>query len=101
MEKARRGRSNLIDGCNERGFICLGWLSETADLAHELKRSCADLFVRYGRIEVEEDLDIAAHSGGPPFGDHIVIRRLVTSLLYLDEQGGWSQDNCVEFGKYI
>ena len=49
------------------GFVGLGRLVEAADLAHELERGGANLLVGYGRIEVEEHFDVAAHREGPPF----------------------------------
>jgi hypothetical protein len=44
----------------ERVLIGLGWPVEAAQLSHELKRRCANLFLCRRRLEVEQGLDIPA-----------------------------------------
>src|SRR5579863_3603768 len=49
-------------------LVELGWLVETAHLAHELQRRGLGLCLGDGRIEIEEHLDVAAHGMGPLSG---------------------------------
>jgi hypothetical protein len=61
MEKPHRYSRDILDCGYERGFVRLGRLIETADLSHKLKRCRSNLFLGYGRIEVEKSFDITAH----------------------------------------
>jgi hypothetical protein len=62
MQKTGRDAGNLIDRSLERSFVGFRGFIESSDLPHELQRSCSDLFVTDGRIEVKESLDIPAHN---------------------------------------
>src|ERR1019366_961203 len=62
MGEASRDAGDFIDCGQERGFVCLRRFVKTADFSHELERSRSSLFGSDGRIEVEEGLDIPAHS---------------------------------------
>ena len=53
---------DLIDGAIEHLFVRLGWFTEAAEFADELQRRRADFFVRRGRFEVMQGLDVSAHS---------------------------------------
>src|SRR5208282_4170348 len=52
----------LLDGGEERAFVCFRWFIEATDLAHELQCGCADLLFRHGRIKIEQGSDISAHT---------------------------------------
>jgi len=62
-EKSSRNPGHFIDGCKERGFVCLRRFVETADFSHELERRRSNLFGRDRRLKVEKSFDIPAHSG--------------------------------------
>ena len=59
---ARHGR-NIDHGPIERGLIGLLRLGKARQLADELDRRGANLFVSSGRIEIEERTDVPAHAG--------------------------------------
>src|SRR5918999_1449714 len=61
----RCGAGDLLDGGLEGGFVGLGGLGETAQLADELERRVAHLVLRRRRLEVEEGLDVTAHGESP------------------------------------
>src|SRR4029077_2567476 len=61
MQETAGDRRDFVDGRLERRFIGLRRLVEAADLAHELQRGGADLFVGDRRIEVEKNSDVSAH----------------------------------------
>src|ERR1022692_457320 len=65
MEKASRHSGDFIDRRQERGFVGLRRLVETADLSYELQRRGSNLLGIDRRIEVEEGLDIPAHGSRP------------------------------------
>ena len=62
MQQSRRDFCDFFHRGEERGFIRFRGLGEAADLAHELQRCRANFFWGYGRIEIEQRFDIAAHS---------------------------------------
>src|SRR5580704_14990670 len=61
-----RSRGNLLHRPVECRFVRLRRLGESADLAHKLQRRGPNLPFRHRRIKVEQQLDISAHSAGPP-----------------------------------
>src|SRR5688500_14049151 len=72
---------NLFDSQVKSHLINLGRLVEAAQLAHELKRGCPDLFVCCRGLKVKERLDVPAHGclQNPTFYYHVVERRLPKS----------------------
>jgi hypothetical protein len=56
-----RCRGDIVDGGEERFFVCFGWFVESGDLSHELQRRRANLVIGNRRIEVEQSFDISAH----------------------------------------
>jgi hypothetical protein len=60
-EKAGGNAGDFIDGGLKHAFVGFGRLVETADLSHKLERSGSNLFLGYGRIEVEKSFDVPAH----------------------------------------
>src|ERR1700753_3651246 len=62
-QKFLRNVGDCINRRKERRFVCLGWLIEAANLPDVLKRSRVDLIRRDRRIEIEQHLDVPAHSG--------------------------------------
>src|SRR5512146_161562 len=61
-EKSFRHRGYLLHSSRERGFVGLGRLVKTRDLAHKLEGSAVNLLVSHRRIEVEERFDVSAHT---------------------------------------
>jgi MutS-like protein len=61
-EKMDRDSGNVIDGSQEQGFVRLRRLVEPGDLAHVLQRRGPRLLLGHRRIEVEQGLDVPAHS---------------------------------------
>jgi hypothetical protein len=53
MKESPRSFGDLLDGHVECFLIGLRWFVEPAQLAHELKCRCLDLFIRGWRLEVE------------------------------------------------
>lgn len=65
LERAQQagGRcGNFIDGAHESSFVGFRRFVEPADLSYELQRRCTDLVIGNRRLEVEEHLDVSAHS---------------------------------------
>jgi len=62
IDQAPRSRGNIVDGGFEDRGVRLRRFREAGNLPHELKRRRAHLFVRGGRLEVEQRVDVAAHS---------------------------------------
>src|SRR5215831_19605787 len=58
VEKTSRHAGYFFHGVEKRGFIGLRRFVETADLPHKLQGSGANLVLCYGRIEVEQGLDV-------------------------------------------
>src|SRR5262245_54850825 len=52
---------HFVNGAIERLFVRLRRCGESAQLADELQRRCADLLVGRGRIEVEQCFDVSTH----------------------------------------
>lgn len=52
---------DLINGSEEGLLVVLRGLGKSANLAHKLKRGCANLVLGGWRLEVEQRLDIATH----------------------------------------
>src|SRR5437667_8548185 len=53
---------DLFDGVIERRLVDLRRLVEPRELSHELDRRSLDLLLSRGRVEVEQRLDVPAHS---------------------------------------
>ena len=62
MEEISRDPGDGIDCGQERGFIRLRRFVKPADFSHELERSSPNLIGIDRRLEVEERLDVPAHS---------------------------------------
>jgi hypothetical protein len=60
-EKTLGGGGDFVYGLRESCLVGFLRIVEPADLAHELKGRIAHFTRRGGRVEVEEDFDIAAH----------------------------------------
>src|SRR5437773_5062479 len=52
---------DLVDGLKECSFIAIRGSDVDTNFPHELQGGRANLFVRHGRFEVEEGLDVSAH----------------------------------------
>ena len=83
-EKAYGHRGYFVDGGQEHGFIGLGGLVESGDLADELNGGSADFFVGNRGIEVEESFNIAAHN--PVLVGQNTILRKRYSIILTEEQ---------------
>src|SRR5687767_8144031 len=85
MNEGARGLTNLPNSQVKSHLIDPGWLVEAAQLAHELKRGCPDLFVCCRGLKVKERLDVPAHDHlqNLTFNYHVVEHGLAksTSLL--------------------
>jgi hypothetical protein len=61
VNQASGNSGNIVDGREERGFICEGRLGEAANFPDELERSRANLFGSDWRIKIEKRSDVPAH----------------------------------------
>src|SRR5206468_7285321 len=61
VQKVSGNSGDLVDGRKECGFVGFRRFVEAAHFPHELQRGRTNLFVRHGRFEVEEGLDVSAH----------------------------------------
>ena len=61
VEELMRGVRHLVHCPVEGGLVGFCRPREAAELADELQRGRTDLFVRGGRLEVVQSLDVAAH----------------------------------------
>lgn len=61
MQQLSRNVRHTIDRPIKRFFIRLGRFGEAAQFPNELKRGCADLFLRGRRREVMQGFDVSTH----------------------------------------
>ncbi len=81
MNEGTCSLTNLFDSQIKSRLINLGWLVEAAQLAHELKRGCPDLFVCCRGLKVKERLNVPTHDHlqNLTFNYHVVERGLAKS----------------------
>jgi hypothetical protein len=65
LKQATGHGRDLSHGCLESLFVAFRRLVEATHLAHELQGGCLNLGLAGRRLEVEEDLDVAAHRRSP------------------------------------
>ena len=90
-EQTARDAGYFFDSAQKGLFIGLRRFAETADLSHELQGSGPYLFVRDGRIEVEEGFNVSAH-------DSILINRRVPYPSIFD---GWDSSVAARLSFYL
>lgn len=85
MKEARRGTRDLLDGPKKCCFICLCGFMESGDFSHELERRSSNLFLGARRIEIEERLNIPAHTFDFPLTARAAAQILLTDNHYLNK----------------
>jgi hypothetical protein len=61
VQKVSGSGRYLVNGHKKCSLVGLRWFVEAAYFPHELQCSPVNLFVRHGRFEVEEGLDVSTH----------------------------------------
>jgi hypothetical protein len=65
VEKPSGGFGNFINGSDERAFVRFRGLVKAANFPYELKGGVSNFFPGDGRVEIEKNFDVPAHSISP------------------------------------